>query len=113
MSASLANISGLRRSILAAVTVVPLGMSEVGASAVQPAAEPVATAVPDAKSRHVTAFKPGTSLQLPSGADRSLSLWRTQLMFSTCAVGNLVFLFGLAHLTGLFIVWRRENATAA
>jgi hypothetical protein len=107
MSASLAKISGLSRSIvLAAVTVVLLGMSEVGASAEQPAAEPATTAAPGVKSRHFTAFKPRTSLQLLSAPDRYLSLWRTPLMLSTGAVGYLVFLLGRVRLTNLFIVCR-------
>lgn len=49
MSASLDKIAGLCRSILlAAVTIVLLGMSEVGASAEQPAAAPAATPAPPA-----------------------------------------------------------------
>lgn len=85
MSTSLPKISGLSRSIvLAAVTVMLLGMS----------------------SWHFTAFKPRTSLQLLSAPDRYLSLWRTPLMLSTGAVGYVVFLLGRVRLTNLFIVCR-------
>ncbi len=52
----------------------------------------------DATSKEVTKFKPTPALLLITGHDGYLSLWRTQLMLWTYAIGSLVFLFGLVRL---------------
>ena len=51
-----------------------------------------------AKSDKVTTFEPRPLLLLITGPDGYLSLWRTQLMLWTFAVGGVVFLFGLVRL---------------
>ena len=51
-----------------------------------------------AKSKQVKSFRPRPALLLVTGADGYLSLWRTQLLVWTYAVGSLVFLFGLLRL---------------
>jgi hypothetical protein len=50
------------------------------------------------KAREITAFKPRPSLLLITGSDGYLSLWRTQLLAWTLAVGAVVLLFGLLKL---------------
>lgn len=50
------------------------------------------------KSENISTFRPNRWLLLVTGPDGYLSLWRTQLMLWTYAVGSLVFLFGLLRL---------------
>ncbi len=50
------------------------------------------------KKHEVRHFKPIPALLLITGPDGYLSLWRTQLLLWTVAVGSLVFLFGLVQL---------------
>jgi hypothetical protein len=50
------------------------------------------------KRRQITQFTPRPLLLLITGPDGYLSLWRTQLLLWTVAVGSLVFFFGLMQL---------------
>jgi len=50
------------------------------------------------KAPQITVFKPRPALLLVTGSDGFLSLWRTQLILWTIAVGAVVFLFGLLRL---------------
>lgn len=49
------------------------------------------------KRARVTSSRPWAALLLVTGPDGYLSLWRTQLLLWTLAVGSLVFLFGLVQ----------------
>lgn len=50
------------------------------------------------KSRQISKFKARPGLLLITGPDGYLSLWRTQLMIWTFAVGGLSFMYGLVRL---------------
>lgn len=50
------------------------------------------------KAKQVTKFKPRPWLLLITGSDGYLSLWRTQLLLWTVAVGGVVFMYGLLRL---------------
>lgn len=50
------------------------------------------------KRSQITKFQPRPALLLITGPDGYLSLWRTQLLLWTFAVGSVVFLFGLVRL---------------
>ena len=50
------------------------------------------------KAKQVTKFKPRPWLLLITGPDGYLSLWRTQLLLWTVAVGGVVFMYGLVRL---------------
>ncbi|MBI4621780.1 MAG: hypothetical protein HY736_01000 [Verrucomicrobia bacterium] len=50
------------------------------------------------KKAEITKFTPRPALLLITGPDGYLSLWRTQLLLWTVAVGSVVFMFGLLRL---------------